>query len=117
MGEVGILNVGAGDTKLTFDPSKPEEVKRAARVVTDMLRRGFALLVQVGENEKGPLFQRAHDFDPDTAEYIIIGTPEEQDVAKPPSTPRARKGGRKAGQTRIAAVDARAVAVARTSGG
>lgn len=32
-GEVGILNVGAGDTKLTFDPSKPDEVARSAQIV------------------------------------------------------------------------------------
>mgnify|MGYP002142381953 CR=1 FL=1 len=47
VGTVAILNVSAGDTKLTFDPKMPAEVARAAKVVKDMLRRGFALLVVV----------------------------------------------------------------------
>lgn len=117
-GEVGILNVGAGDTKLSFDPSNPAEVARAAQVVQDMLRRGFALLVQVGENEKGPLYQRALDFDPKTAEYIIAGNPEtmeEMSVKEPASpAPRSRKA---APRQRIPAAKTTAVAVARTAGG
>lgn len=40
MGSVAILNVSAGDTKLTFDKSNPSETIRAARIVKDMLRRG-----------------------------------------------------------------------------
>jgi hypothetical protein len=63
LGELGILNVGAGDTKLTFDPSKPAEVKRAGKVVKDMLKRGFAILIEVGKDEKGPLYRRATGFD------------------------------------------------------
>ena len=39
-GQIGILNVGAGDTKLSFDPSKPVEVKRAAKIVSEMLSQG-----------------------------------------------------------------------------
>lgn len=66
VGTVAILNVSAGDTKLTFDPKMPAEVARAAKVVKDMLRRGFALLVEVGHDDKGPLYRRVHDFDADT---------------------------------------------------
>jgi len=40
MGEVAILSVGEGDTKLTFDKNNPAETIRAARIVGDMLRRG-----------------------------------------------------------------------------
>lgn len=46
-GSVGILNVGAGDTKLIFDKNSPADCIRAARIVKDMLRRGYALLVEV----------------------------------------------------------------------
>jgi hypothetical protein len=66
-GEVGVLNVGLGDTKLSFDKSDPAERIRAARIVRDMLRRGYALLVEV---EPGK-FQRAKDFDDETCEYIV----------------------------------------------
>lgn len=119
IGEIGILNVGAGDTKLSFDPSNPAEVRRAATIVADMLRRGFALLVEVGKDEKGPLYRRATGFDPETAEYIIAGAPEDLEVpnVKEPAstTPRRRKG--KAAETRIPAARTSAVAVSRTAGG
>lgn len=119
-GSVGILNVGAGDTKLVFDPSKPDEVKKSAAIVTDMIRRGFVLLIEVGHDEKGPVYRRAHDFDPETAEYIVAGAPAETieketpTNAKPKSTPRRRS--RKA-QERIPASSTKAVAVARVAGG
>lgn len=52
IGELAILNVGVGDTKLSFDPSKPAEVERAKGVVMDMIRRGFVLLIEVGDFER-----------------------------------------------------------------
>lgn len=70
-GEVGILNVGAGDTKLSFDPKNPQDRIRAARIVRDMLRRGFALLVEVKQPDGSMAFQRAIDFDDQHYEYII----------------------------------------------
>lgn len=119
-GEMGILNVGAGDTKLSFDPSDPGEVKRASSVVKDMLKRGFAIFVEVGHDESGPTYRRVKDFDPKTAEYIIIGTPEEQEetasVQEPTSPPPRRRKG-KAATTRIPAAKAAGVAVARIAGG
>lgn len=121
MGEVGILNVGAGDTKLSFDPKNPEETKRAAKIVKDMIRRGFAILIEIGKDEKGPIYRRAHDFDESTCEYIIAGTPgelenlEEQNVEKPAKPPR-RRSERKAA-SRVPAAKTNAVAVARVAGG
>lgn len=137
IGSIGILNVGAGDTKLSFDPAKPEETKRAAAVVEDMLKRGFAILVQVGERDGRPLFQRAESFDPETCEYIIVGTPppptpsiegidktaSPEAVADDAGAPRRRKSrkGVKLGayksKTRVPAASTRAVAVARSAGG
>lgn len=125
-GQVGILNVGAGDTKLVFDKSDPDEMARSAAVVRDMIRRGFVLLIEVGRDEKGPTYRRAHDFDAETAEYIIAGpsmpepapplpqTPEIL-LEQPPATPRRRA--RREAQTRIPASGTNAVAVARTAGG
>ncbi len=108
-GEIGILNVGAGDTKLTFDPKKPEERKRAAAVVKDMLVRGFAILVQVGKKDGKPLYQRAESFDPKTCEYIIVGAPDDE-TKEPPVKLHGRK-------TRIKAESTHAVGVARSAGG
>lgn len=123
-GEVGILNVGAGDTKLVFDPTKPAEVERSAKIVEDMIRRGFVLLIEVGQNEKGPIYQRAHGFDPATAEYIIAGDPPAELEAQkheqePASPPRPRRKGKApaAAPRRVQASSTNAVAVARTAGG
>lgn len=68
---LAILNVGAGDTKLSFDPKNPAERIRAARIVRDMLRRGYALLVQVSVQDGEPVYQRATEFDETKCEYII----------------------------------------------
>lgn len=70
MGSIGILNVGAGDTKLVFDKSNPAEVIRASRIVKDMLRRGYALLVEVKKGRSTET-RRVYDFDEKTCEYII----------------------------------------------
>ncbi len=70
LGTVGILNVGAGDTKLSFDPSNPAERIRAARIVKDMIRRGYALLIEV-ERDGKKVFTRATDFNEDVCEYVI----------------------------------------------
>lgn len=70
MGQIGILNVGAGDTKLSFDKDNPAERIRAARIVTDMLRRGYALIIEVMVDGQ-KTYQRVHDFREDTCEYII----------------------------------------------
>lgn len=129
-GTVGILNVGAGDTKLSFDPTNPAERIRAARIVKDMIRRGYALLVQTGEDTDGkPTYTRALDFDEEHAEYIIADLDpvkaleedlkEEEnagDIERKPATgkPRGRKG---AGRKRVAADKTKAVAVSRTAGG
>lgn len=126
-GEVGILNVGAGDTKLTFDPTNPDEVKRSAAIVKDMIRRGFVLLIEVGQDDKGPIYRRAHDFDEATAEYIVAGVATDESTTTEPADdkeqasapPRARKAAsrRKRTAERIPASTTRAVAVARTAGG
>lgn len=121
IGELAILNVGAGDTKLTLDPSKPDEVKRAAKIVKDMIRRGFVVLVEVGSDDKGPFYRRAHDFDEQTAEYIIAGEVNEEltDNEQKPAgkTPRGRKAAPRRANKRVPATGTRAVGVARTAGG
>lgn len=122
-GQIGILNVGAGDTKLSFDKSNPAERDRAAKIVTDMLRRGYAIMVEAGKDEKGePLYRRAHAFDPETCEYLIFGestdATEQPAGIEPPAAPGPRARGRKAGSTRRVPADStHAVSVARSAGG
>lgn len=116
IGTLSILNVGAGDTKLSFDKKKPEEVRHARTVIQDMLKRGFAILVQVGTRKGEPLYQRARKFDPKTDEYIIVGIPEDGEEQAP-------KKGRKTAarprlkEQRLKADKTRAVAVGRSAGG
>lgn len=122
LGEIGILNVGAGDAKLTFDPAKPEDRKRAAKVVADMLKRGYALMVQVGESGGEPVYQRAHGFDESRCEYIVMGLPEdevlkisgaraEEETVTPP-TPKMKPR-----KVRVPAEKTRAVSIGRSAGG
>lgn len=125
IGELSILNVGDGDTKLTFDPEKPDEAKRAAGILKDMMRRGFVILIQVGEQDGEAIYRRAHDFDENTHEYIIAGTPAEMEIGNVKEPSSLPEKGRKAkvpararsSQTRIPAQGTRATAVARTAGG
>ena len=133
MAEIGILNVGAGDTKLVFDKNNPAECIRAARIVKDMLRRGYALLVDVGKGKT----RRVLDFDDTKFEYIIAdfdpvqaeaADRQEQEHGKERTEPGAAAGvgtpatakknpGRPAGRRSIPATGASGVAVARTAGG
>lgn len=70
-GQVSILNVGSGDTKLSFDNKNPAETIRASRIVRDMLRRGYALLVETVQPDGTKVYQRALDFDETANEYIV----------------------------------------------
>lgn len=130
-GTVGILNVGAGDTKLTFDPNNPMEAMRSARIVRDMLRHGYALFVEV-ERDGEKRFERALDFIEGTGEYIIAdleptvpaiqetaiaeikAAPSPETAPSPAPSPTLR---RRRGRRTVKASDTRAVAVARTAGG
>lgn len=143
LGGIGILNVGCGDTKLTFDKNDPAECIRAARIVTDMLRRGYALLVEVEQSDGTKKYQRVLEFKEDTCEYIIadfdpvqasrvdgvdkiMETTGEQagetapasgtaqnDAGATAERPKLKRGGRRA----IPASGASGVAVARSAGG
>lgn len=119
MSHIAILNVGAGDTKLTFDLKKPAERKHAARVVKDMLKRGYAILVEAGQDKDGePLYRRAKAFDEKTCEYIIVGIPEDShEEATTKTTARKTPKSRRPAERRISAASAPAVAVSRSAGG
>lgn len=137
-GTLGILNVGAGDTKISFDKSNPAERARAGRIVADMLRRGFAIFIEVGVRDGKPLYQRAEAFDPETSEYLIAGdppadpgpdsddraapapipeVPDEKEATPPARAPRGGKAKGRAPRRRVAAEKTRGVAVAPSAGG
>jgi hypothetical protein len=111
---LSILNVGEGDTKLSFDPDKPVERERAARIVTDMLRRGYAILIQIGEKDGEAIYRRAKRFDPKSCEYIIEGLSEaeEEEIAS-----FMAGGQKKRTYRRVPAASTPAIAVARTARG
>lgn len=132
-GVLSILNVGTGDTKLTFDKNNPQERIRAARIVTDMIKRGYALLVAVERNGQ-KTFQRIQKFDEETCEYIIADfdpvaaqeadkaeeaqTNEEQ--AQAPQSPAPAAAPKLRGRPKSKALPAErteAVAIPRRSGG
>lgn len=137
--QLGILNVGAGDTKLVFDKNNPAESIRAARIVKDMLRRGYALLVEFKTADGRADYRRVHDFDENTCEYIIAdfdpveasnadlseernhGEGRTTEANDTPSTgapePARKRGGKRAAKIRVAAESASGVAVARSAGG
>lgn len=127
-GAVNILSVGEGHIRLSFNSEDPAEVIRAGRIVKDMLRRGYALLIAVPKEDGGVEWSRARAFDERTSEYVIVDydplaeTPEEPDpaIADGERTgdlpPRRNVRGR--GPTkRVAAGKAEAISVGRTAGG
>lgn len=131
-GELSILNVGAGDVKITFNRGDVAEVIRAKRIITDMLRRGFALVVEVERNgEKA--YERVESFDEKTGEYLICdfdpleaarldaqGEPEAiagkpAEPASPADTGKSQQRGRPS--KRLPMEKTRATAVGRSAGG
>jgi hypothetical protein len=138
MGELSLLNVGTGDTKIRFEEDASEEDKiNNAKLLKDMIRRGYAILVEVGKDDKGPLYRRAYDYDGETHEYIVAGLPEDvaegtiQEEQNAPAKerkadslgrvagkgPRSRKSRGPYATKRVKATGAKAVAVPRTAGG
>lgn len=113
---LSILNVGEGDNKLSFDPEKPVERERAAHIVTDMLRRGYAISIRTDRKNKHgePIYARVKGFDPNTCEYIIDNLSPEDEAEIAERMSGKKKRGRK---TRIAAATVPAVAIARTARG
>lgn len=120
-GQVGILNVGTGDTKLSFDPKNPAERIRAARIVADMLKRGYALLVEV-ERKGVKSYQRIEKFDEEKCEYIIADfdpvTAQEADKNEETETQETLSAPKRKIKTRaIKAESTKAVGVPRRAGG
>lgn len=120
-GNLSVLSVGAGDVEVKFDKDNPQETVRAKRIIEDMLRRGYALFVEVDGKLK-PVKR----FDAEKECYIIADGPlYAGDSAEPPGVTQAsqaeakeRTRGRAAKKEReIPMKKTRATGVAPTAGG
>lgn len=122
-GTLGILNVGAGDTKIVFDRDNPDETERAAGMVRTLMSAGFVIMVDAGDTDvQGrPVMTRVRDFDSRDRCYIVLDrTPDEprdQESSPQVDAPKARRGAHTHKTKRIPASEARATAIPRTSGG
>lgn len=102
--EINVLSVGEGDLKISFDPTVKADLAQAKKTITSLLKQGFAIMAEVGKNEKGPLLQRVKKFDPKTCEYLVHGD------ASPMASMPSKKTARLPATTR-------SYAVARSAGG
>lgn len=66
-GELSILNCAAGDIRIQFDKKDPEDVNRAKKIIQDMQRRGYIIMVEDSNGE----FHRVYKFDDKKNEYLI----------------------------------------------
>lgn len=126
-GTISVLNVGAGDLKITFDKDNPLETVRAQRVVKDMLARGYAIFIEVGLNEDGKTkrYSRVYSFVENTNEYVIADLDPEfthseyvpQDSTQGKTDEPGSNGKPKRRVKRVSADSTSGVAVARSAGG
>lgn len=124
-GVLEILNVQGGDIKITFDPNDVVETIRAKRMIEDMLRRGYTLVVEV-ERDGEKAYERVQKFDAARGEYIIADFDSQQaaDVDKAafasdaPGELRSEKRAKKETKTRaISMTTSMATAIGRSAGG
>ena len=119
-----ILNCGAGHMEVRFEKGDAIELERAKRVITDMLRRGYALFIEGPEG-----LVRVKSFDPEKCVYIIgdgplyAGEQEiyapaadslSEDIAQPKLKPRR---GRPPKNRTVPMEKVRVTAIGRSAGG
>lgn len=94
MGSLNILNVGSGDISLQFNNDDEAETQRAKKMITEMLERGYAVLVDV-DGELRPVRR----FDPEHGLYIIQDAPKRKGKTRsvPMTETKATAIGRSAG--------------------
>ena len=90
-GSLSVLNVGAGDLEIKFNPHQPEELQRALKMLKDMQARGYAILVR----EEDGSYVRATSIDAARGPYIISGDapePVPQEGVPAVEPPKKRRG-------------------------
>lgn len=111
IGEMGILNIGAGDTKLIFDVKDPDSMAKGARIVEDMIRRGYTIMVEV-ERAGKKVMRRVKKFKKDTYEYVITAEPSSDATAEAATGAPPKEIART-----VPIASARAVAIGHRAGG
>lgn len=115
-GSLCVLNVGAGDIEVRFNPHQPEEIERAIKMLRDMQQRGYAILVKQDDGS----YARAIEIDATHACYVISGelaAPPATDEPEPATEPPKKNGRRRRGYRRQPIATSHAVGVARSAGG
>jgi hypothetical protein len=113
-GNVAILNCTDGDTRITFNTRNKDDVKRTKGIIEDMLRRGYTIVVDVGDGR----FERVIAFDAGTSEYIIReNVPQATTEATTTADLVKRDKIKRPRGRRMKARDTKAYAVAPTAGG
>lgn len=117
MGSLAILNAGKGDIKISYDKANALEAVRAKRIITDMLKRGYALFVEVDGR-----YTRAARFNEKQSEYIIADydpTTDEKGEEDAQVAPQQEEKKAKRGRPRktVSMEKVNAVAVGRSAGG
>lgn len=131
MGSINCLSVSEGDITITFDSNNAAEAIRAKRMIRDMLRRGYALLVKLEDGT----YTRCLEFDEASSEYIVadfdpviaaeqdnndVQEIEKQTEEAKAIQPNAKKfpgPGRPRGRKRLDMSKSHATAIAPSSGG
>lgn len=115
MGSLNCLNVSGGDIEISFDTNNCAEAIRAKRIITDMLKRGYALLVEMPDGTH----TRALGFDEKVGKYIIAdfdsSVAEENGAETQTETPTAKV--KTKGRKEVGMETAKTFAVAPSAGG
>lgn len=69
MGEIAVLG-RAGDTRLTWDKSKQDEVAAARKMFDDLKAKGYMAFTVV-EKAVGDKGEQIHSFNPDAGKIIM----------------------------------------------
>ncbi|HEY6154669.1 MAG TPA: hypothetical protein VIW07_13090 [Candidatus Udaeobacter sp.] len=118
-GQLDVLNCGEGDLKIVITENNPIEIERAKRIITDMLKRGYALFIH-GE---GDTLIRVKRFKPDTLTYIIADGPTvapeplEEPEAMPEPVQLPKRGRGRPRTREVKATETKATVVGRSAGG
>ena len=114
LGELSVLNVGAGDIRVIFNQEDRGETKKAIRMLTDMQQRGYAIMVELPDRT----YARAQTIDGSSGCYVIV-VPEDVELPDDASVESVTKPqrGRKSKKAKLPIKTSKAVGVARSAGG
>lgn len=114
-GSLNVLNVGAGDIEITFDRHDSEDRDRALRMLHDMQRRGYAILVKLDDGT----YVRAERIDLNRGRYVVQMPEDATLEGSEPEAPPKKQRGRPRGKQRrsVDVTAAQATGVARSAGG